>query len=352
MKKLSFKKLLLILFILIPAVIAAAVFLLPDRALSEQENRSLMTKSSLSHDIKGGGFQTDLERFLSDQFPFREKLVYLQTELRYAVGQREIGGAYICSGRLVQKTTDADLDTAALTAYARRVNAVAKEYKTYVMYVPSAGVELKDALPKGAVMYDYDALYAALTAALPDAVTVDLKEPLASPDCYYTTDHHWNENGAYRAYTAFCTARGTTAKPLESFDVKPVSEDFRGTLYSKVPTFKGADKIALPTVPAVTVTADGAKTDFYAYAALKTKDKYNVFQGGNHGVTEIKNKNGNGKTLLILKDSFANSFVPYIAGEYSRIVMLDERYTFVSLADFTRQLNPDEVLVLREIVNC
>lgn len=346
------KKILLILFVLVPAVIASSIFIMPDRATSEQENRSLMTRDGISRKIRDGSFQEDLESYLSDQFPLREELVYLQTWLRFAVGQRDIGGAYICkSGRLIQKTTDADIDVKALKAYALKVNAAAEERKTYVMYVPSAGVELKSELPKGAVMYDYDSLYAGLTKRLPAATALDLRGVIASPDCYYKTDHHWNYNGAYLAYTEFCKARGVQAKPLESFGVKTVSGDFRGTLYSKVPTFKGVDEIGLPSVPELSVTADGKTIDFYDYKALETKDKYNVFQGGNHGVVEIENKNGNGKTLLVLKDSFANSFVPYIAGEYSKIVMLDERYAFVSLNEFAKQLNPDEILVLREIIN-
>ena len=285
------KKTLLILFILIPAMIAASVFLLPNRAVSELENRSLTTKNTLSGDVLGGRFQTDLENLLSDQFPLRNGLAYLQAALRFALGQREIGGAYICKdGRLIQKITRADVNETALCLYADKIDRLARERKTYVMYVPSAGAALKDALPKGAPMYDVDALYSALAARLPNAVAVDLRGVLTSPECYYKTDHHWTAYGAYLAYAAFCNAAGAAARPIESFALQTVSEDFRGTLFSKVPISKAVDEIQLPQVPALKVSADGNNIDFYAFDALETTNGYQVFQGGNHGVVEIENE--------------------------------------------------------------
>ncbi len=346
------KKAVLILFIILPCIITAAVFTTADNTLSEQENRTLMTRGGISKTVKDGGFQEDLEKYLSDQFPFREQLVYLQSGVRYAAGQREIGGAYICpDGRLIQKITPADINEGALLSYADKINSIAAKHKVYVMYVPSACTALSEELPRGAVAYDYDELFNSLNARLGNAETVNLKEKMQNADYYYKTDHHWNAYGAYNAYTVFCQMKGEAPKKLEEFGLKPVTESFKGTLSSKVPVIKTADEILLPGVPALEVTADGAKTEFYDFSALEKKDKYNVFQGGNHGITQIVNPKGNGKTLLVLKDSFANSFVPYLAGEYSEIIMLDERYTFISLEDFVDKANPDEVLVLREITN-
>ena len=346
------KKTGLILFILLPALLVSAVFISPDNALSELENRSLKTREEIGGNVADGVFQTDLESFLSDQFPLRETLVLLQTYLRFLAGQREIGGAYICpDGRLIQKITDAQTDEKALTAYADKIDRIAARYKVYVMYVPSACVELRNELPAGAPVYNYRALYDTLAAHLENAEIIDLADVLSDPGYYYKTDHHWNVYGAYEAYRAFCEASGTPAGTPESFHIKTVSSDFRGTLFSKAPFSKQTDEIAIPEIPEIGVTADGAGIDFYCMDALETKDQYNVFQGGNHGFVEITNENGNGRTLLILKDSFANSFVPFLAGAYSKIVMVDERYTFLSLSDYVDALAPDEILVLKEIIN-
>ena len=346
------KKTVLFLFILLPILIVSAVLILPDNALSEQENRNLKTRDAISFQIKDGSFQADLEQFLSDQFPLREKLVFLQSYLRFLCGQREIGGAYICAdGRLIQKITDAEIDEPSLIAYAGKINRIASRYPVYVMYVPSACVSLKDKLPSGAPVYSYPSVYDTLCAGLENAAVIDLSDTLSDPGFYYKTDHHWTVYGAYEAYKAFCVKKGTTAETPEHFQIKAVSDSFQGTLFSKAPFSKQKDTIGIPSVPKLGVSADGKEIDFYCFDALKTKDQYNIFQGGNHGTVEITNENGNGKTLLILKDSFANSFVPFLTEEYSKIVMLDERYTFLSLADYVDTLSPDEILVLKEIIH-
>jgi regulator of RNase E activity RraB len=347
------KKAVVILFILIPALIAVSIFAFPDNALSEQENRVLMTRDEISSNVKDGAFQSDLESFLSDQFPLRDSLAFAQSKIRYITGQMDINGAYICkSGRLIQKVTSADINEEALCSYSKKINSLAKDSRVYVMYVPSAGTVLSEELPYEAPMYDFDKLYSELTGQLENAIIIDIKNELSNPDCYYKTDHHWSAKGAYNAYAAFCRAKGEKAETLDSFKLNSVCPDFQGTLFSKAPIVKTKDEILLPEVSTVSVTADGKDTAFYDLSALETKDKYNVFQGGNHGVVEITNNNAKSdKTLLILKDSFANSFVPFVLQDYSRIIMLDERYTFISLNDYVNSLNPDEILVLREIIN-
>lgn len=61
------KKVLLIVFILVPMIIASAIFVLPDNKYSEKENRNLTVRQSVSHNFKDGSFQSDLENYLSDQ---------------------------------------------------------------------------------------------------------------------------------------------------------------------------------------------------------------------------------------------------------------------------------------------
>ncbi|MBR2100216.1 MAG: hypothetical protein IJ927_02660, partial [Eubacterium sp.] len=116
------KKAVVILFILIPALIAVSIFAFPDNALSEQENRVLMTRDEISSNVKDGAFQSDLESFLSDQFPLRDSLAFAKSKIRYITGQMDINGAYICkSGRLIQKVTSADINEEALCSYSKRL---------------------------------------------------------------------------------------------------------------------------------------------------------------------------------------------------------------------------------------
>jgi hypothetical protein len=268
------KKFVLSLFVIIPAVIMTVMFAFPDKKVSELENRTLTTKKDISPDFLSGSFQDSLDSFVSDQFPFRDKLVSFQTGLFYLLGQREINGAYVCDdGRLIQVITSSDIKKEQLVSYADKINGLAEKRTVYVMYVPSACVELKDRLPGARASYDYQTLYEELNSHLKDAKVIDLSDRLTDENYYYKTDHHWTAEGAYMAYTAFCDAKGEEAKSIEDFDLKKVSSDFRGTLFSKVTTSKQTDEIKIPSVPEIKTVADGKETDFYCLDALETKDK-------------------------------------------------------------------------------
>ena len=357
MKHLSFPEIVLGGFIGLPLLLIAVIMFLPDRKISAVENRTLTTKENLDTNLLDGTFQSGIERYLCDQFPLRGRVKQAETEGKLLLGVRESGGAYIGRDyRLFQKLPEAEIDRAACEKYARRVNRIAEktDLPLYVMYVPSAGIALRNLLPEGAPMYDYHNLYAALSAQLSDAEMIDLLPVLSGQSAYYyATDHHWPALGAYRAYQARCEAHGTKPSVSES-DLLPVTHSFQGTLYSRVPSGRiPRDTVSAPPLnTALTVEADGRKIGLYDPDALKTKDKYNYFQGGNHGTVTVTNPHAaSDKTLLLLKDSFANSLLPYLAEDYGRIVMIDERYPFADPSDLARLANADEMAVVREIIS-
>lgn len=343
-------------FLIVPLALLGFILFCPDRAVSENENRTLKTTADVSWNVADGSFQDWLEDYLSDQFPLRDAIKQAEIECKLALGVRGFDGAYAGKdGRLFQKITEADVNRKACLRYARRVERLAEEtgLPTYVMYVPSAGVALREELPAGAPMYDYDSLYDALRNAMPAATLIDVKETLSgSPRNYYATDHHWTGQGAALAYEAWRQAHG---KPWESGGLVTVDTAFHGTLYSKVPSRKipfDTIKTYLPENEPE-VVADGEIIPFFDEAALCTKDKYNFFQGGNHGITVITNpqKAQDAPVLLLLKDSFANSLVPYLTEDYRTVVMIDERYAFVDAASLAEEYHASELAVVREIIS-
>lgn len=357
MKRLTVSQIVLGGFLLLPLLLLAAILLRPDQSVSVIENRPLTTKANLDGDIFGGAFQNGLERYLCDQFPLRGSIKKAETESKLLLGVREMGGTYIGQGyRLFQKLPEAEIDRAACEKYARRVYRLAEHtgLPLYVMYIPSSGIALRNLLPEGAPMYDYGDLYAALSAQLPSAEMIDLLPVLSGrEDCYYATDHHWTALGAYRAYQVWCQAHGARPSVSES-DLRPVTHSFRGTLYSRIPSGRiPCDTIsAMPLNTALTVEADGREIGLYDLSALTTKDKYNFFQGGNHGTVSVINScAASDKTLLLFKDSFANSLLPYLAEDYAKIVMVDERYAFGDPSDLAQMVGADEIAVVRELIS-
>ena len=87
---------------------------------------------------------------------------------------------------------------------------------------------------------------------------------------------------------------------------------------------------------------------------LENKDKYEVFLGGNYDRVDIVNEEEGAlrkPSLLIVKDSYANSFVPFILDDFSHITMVDTRYYRDSVKDLALDEEYDQVLILYSITN-
>ena len=355
--KLNAAQLVIAVFIAFPLILLSAILIKKDSVISVNENRVLTARRDIRTDVLDGGFQKDLESYLSDQFPMREGLKRAEVDLGLTLRSGCIGDAYVGSGgRLFQKILPGDVDSAKCVRYAARVNRIAEEtgIGTYVMYVPSAGVSLREYMPAGAPMYDDEALFSSLRNQLKTCRVIDLRPVLSGhPEYYYATDHHWTAAGAAAAYAEWRAAPGSAsgAQPPELYTV---TDSFRGTLWSRVPSERiRPEKMQAVRIPdGLHVEADGKEISLYDPSALGTKDKYNFFEGGNHGILTVENPAvKGGKTLLICKDSFANSFLPFLVNDYQKIVMVDERYAFLDVGQLALDSGADEIAVIREMIS-
>lgn len=89
----------------------------------------------------------------------------------------------------------------------------------------------------------------------------------------------------------------------------------------------------------------------YDFDKLNTKDKYQVFLGGNHEELKISTSNKNGKNLLIIKDSYDNSFIPFLLNNYENICVVDMRYFKDNLKEYMNKNKISEILILYNVSN-
>ena len=125
-------------------------------------------------------------------------------------------------------------------------------------------------------------------------------------------------------------------------------------MYSKTltPMAKPDDLYAATNVPQAEVICDGeGKKGIYDVEKLMQKDKYAYFFGGNYGETKIKCHSSGKKKMLLIKDSFANSFIPFLMENYSEITMIDLRYYKNPISKKIAEEEFDEILVLYEMSN-
>ena len=350
------KKLCTVFIILFLAVIALPtvwVFVTPDTEFSDNENRMLQTRPELSGGtLLTGSFQDKLTSFISDQFPARDLWTESVTRIKKLVGFRDVGGAYLgADGYYLEKLTPDDIDTEKLTANLGFVRDFAEKNSDRactVMLVPEAASVYPERLPRGAVGYDYAALYNTAAQALDNCRVPDVFTPLAADRSaynYYMTDHHWTTMGARLAYDVLTEGSGAYSGELELF-----SDGFLGTTYSKTldPAAKPDSVYIAPVADGIAVTADGKDVSLYYREAANEKDRYKVFFGGNYAQALIKTPADNDRCLLVIKDSFANSLVPFLTADYGTIVMLDLRYFNGSVQNVADELGADEVLFIYE----
>jgi hypothetical protein len=174
---------------------------------------------------------------------------------------------------------------------------------------------------------------------------------------YYRTDHHWTTKGAYYAYETYLKSLGEKAASLDSYEYIQVSDDFYGTTFDKVQVAGRADTISALQTKNRTLRLrfyDGETTkksnSYYDSEALATQDKYNYFLGGNTARIRISTGTKNGKTLLLLKDSYSNSFVEYLEKNYETIYMIDLRYArkdiYTQMDEISKKDEITDVLVM------
>lgn len=341
----------------------------PDREFSENENRYLQTlPQPTAADIQSGKFGDTVENYLSDQMWLRDRWTALRSRVKMLLQNKDIGGVYLCEdGYYVEKFTRNDLNEKLFASnlknlcdFFRRCGEIETVEHITFMPVPTPGYFLKEKLPRYAELFDQDAVFDTIAAALPESTDLlDLRQDFAGAmddvQLFYRTDHHWTTAGAFLAYTLWQQSVGLPAPDAGRFTAEQYP-GFRGTLYSKVLDVGAAfDTIELYRTEgdtALTVTYSGTGHEScYELTALAEKDMYKVFFGGNWPIVTITGGEKNGRHLLVLKDSYANAFLPFAAMDYESITVVDLRYYLGSL---TAQMQTDgttDVLVLYSVTN-
>lgn len=139
--------------------------------------------------------------------------------------------------------------------------------------------------------------------------------------------------------------------------LETVSEDFLGTLHSRVNIKVDPDTIRyFPETMdrPVTVTYDlrDVKDTCYEESYLDTKNQYGFFLDDNHAIIQIDTEYHNGKTLFVIKDSYANCFVPLLIPYYERIYVMDLRYYNGRLFSFMEKCEPEGGMDVLVLYNC
>ena len=356
-----FKRLPGVIFMVLLLGLAGKEALSHQRTYSPVEKRELQTRPEISiTKVLDGRFQRKYESYLRDQFPGRDHWVSFQTDMELFMGKNEIHNVYIGKNHyLLEHYTEKEFDpqqiSKNLQALEKFVGKAKQNADVHVMMVPTKSWVLREKLPAFAPHYKEQKFYDALQQKLEKEDVLISVEPVLDAhkeeEIYYRTDHHWTTLGAWYAYEQYTKAVGgdlQRAQGKKKF--RCISKDFYGTTYAKINYARQADKIEIyePADKLRVVYNMGEKKTktLYDVSFLKTADQYSVFTGGNQAVLEITGGIKNGKTLLLIKDSFANSILPFLAEDYEKLVVVDLRQLNVSGDRLLEMFSPTDILIL------
>lgn len=380
-------------FLLAIGGISVGSLLAKDREFSPNENRYLsgLPKCSVER-ILSGDFQDDLEKYLNDQILGRDQWITAKTAIQKNCGDTDIGGAYVGKdGYDFEKILPEDIDDKLVNRNIQSVQQflekstaqVEKEHMSFLL-VPTSGLVMKEYLPKNAILFNQEAYMDRVKDALKEYCFMDGRnifqeevnsktkldhkteaefeseidfESKADKTLYYRTDHHWTTYGAFVAFEEWCKQTGHSFEGIDAYETETVTKQFRGSLYSKILDYDSAyDSIVKMTkkqdATDYKVIADGKDIGgFYQEDKLQEKDKYAYFFGGNYGEVAIEGTQEEKGNLLVIKDSFANAFVPFLADSYDNIYMVDLRYFNEDMQAYLKEKNITDILVLYNVSN-
>ena len=336
--KMTPAKLMIALFTVVTLAIPVTTAVLPKQERSENENRSLadfpdivnhnkMDKAENLGDVVGA--------IKWDYITVRDEDSWMDD-----FGKKEINGVYTLDDQLIQAFKEYDPDTVQKSIDA--MNGFAANHpdmQVSLMLAPTAQELFSSEIPAYAGYLSEKSFIDECYKKMSGISTVDCLSFLSGHKndyVFYRTDHHWTSLGAYYAYCAAAKTLGYSSYGLDSFNIETASSSFRGTLYSKTLdnsiTPDSIDYYMLASgEPKVKMTVfDGrnetAYDSMYVRSYLDVKDKYSSFTGSNSPLVTIETDVDNGKNLLLIKDSYAHSLVPFLSKHYSKITMVDMRY--------------------------
>jgi len=339
MKK--FKDLLtVILFSVVVISTSLAYIILPDNDVSYAERRKLEQFPEVTAEaVLSSEFSEKLEGYLLDQAPLREKYRNINTFIRMQLlFHTDVNGLWTENGHMF-KIAD-KFDNKQVEYGCNMINKVNEKYlsnmNVYYSVIPDKNHFSMDNHPR----FDYDSFFDCLHNNVDAAVYIDIFDKLSLAD-YYRTDSHWSQDKIIPVAQRLAESMG---KSFVNFDYTVNEIDgFFGVYYGQG-AFWGIrpDRIKYLTnnelenahvygIPAEELknkfgVQDTLEKKIYALSKLSGNDPYDMFLSGGQPVVTMELEEGNGKELVIFRDSFGSSIAPLFLGTYQKVTLVDLRY--------------------------
>ncbi len=355
--------LLVVSFLFVIYSLSTLTVIMPDKEFSDNENTTLTTledvfSGNVFEKLVSGELTAKIADYYKDQFPFRDASLKLRSFADIMTARLETSSVMYGSGGYLIERHDF-VGHGSLNINLSSVNKFTEAAEkagvpVFFAVAPNKSEVLDSYFP---VSYNggdrEDIHYEILTSSDATLLYPELRRMASEGKyVYYKTDHHWTTFGAYSAYKILAEEMGIAPMPSGMFSVKTPSDKFLGTTYSAAMPFYSTydtieyyryegDEEFVTDIIDMGVSFNG----FYDTSYLDVKDKYSSFIGGNNARVTVTKMGEERERLLVIKDSFFHSMVPFFAYHYD-LDIIDLRYYKDSVYSLMQETDADKVLIL------
>lgn len=329
-----------------------------DSSFSDRENRFLeqIPKFTMKS-VMDGKFNTNFDKYASDQFIVRDRWIELKTRIDLFMLKKDNNRIYYGKEDFLFDV-DKPINVDRFNKNMININKLHEAIDTPldIVLVPSKSSIYYENLPYKAPVINEKQLLSDIQCNIDE--DINLISPVDSFNhkkdelLYYKTDHHYTTLGAYYTYKDYVESIGIKAYEQKDFKKTVVSEEFLGTLFRKANYYsketEAIEKYEYKEKNDVHIKLNGIDEaiGLYDESYLNKTDKYSYFLGGDHPLLNITTSNKGGGTVVILKDSFANSMIPFLTLHFERLIVIDERYYNLRIEDYIKTIDYDRILYI------
>lgn len=175
-------------------------------------------------------------------------------------------------------------------------------------------------------------------------------------EIYYRTDHHWTQLGAYYAAQAFAQTAQVPFDELSAYD-RYTKDGYVGTLYGssnndpRIGNNPETFAWYIPKRDYTTTYYDTNAENGYQGNYFFKPDNFNstaewnlTYMAGDGHIVHVETGVNNGRRLMILKDSYADSLAPCLFGSFEDIWIVDMRYCTTSAVQLAKDKGITDLL--------
>ena len=312
---------------------------------SENENRYLqeIPKFSFSSLMKGTYIEK-IEDYFADQFPFRDTFMSIKTTTDKLLGKKDINDVYLSDDDYLIEKYNIPKNSDKIIKTLNEFNETINYVNLNLMLVPTSISINYELLPNNVEykgqMEEFNYIYDNINFN-----TINVYDTLLEQNqyyqMYYRLDHHRTSYGSYYAYLEFCKANNIEYLSINDFEIEEVTDGFNGTLYSKSNDYsRKSDSIYLfksekNNLKVEYVYSKKTTDTLYELSYLNKKDKYSLFLDNNHPLIVVTNEDiKNNDEIVIIKDSYANCFVPFIVNHFKKVHIIDPRFYVEDISEY------------------